>query len=251
VLISNPPPSATWLRPLYDPSYDPLWEACQDLGVVVNTHSGAGSPDYAPAPAVPIVHITEMIFYSQRPLAYMIVGGVFERFPNLSFVITEAGCAWIPGLLEQLDATMAMMRRGRTGEMRFDGDAVPPGSATDYFRRNCYVGVSQPRPADIAALDAIGLDRVMWGSDYPHEEGTYPFTREHLRQVASGLRPDELQQFLAGTAAAVYGFDIDALRPAADEFGPTVAELAKPLTALPDAPNEALRRAARDLARTG
>ena len=76
----------------------------------------------------------------------------------------------------------------------------------------------------------MGLDRVMWGSDYPHEEGTLPFTREHLRQVMGHLEPEQIQQFVAGNAAKLYGFDLDALRPAADQFGPTVAEIAQPLT---------------------
>jgi len=248
VLVAPPPPTCSWLKPLYDPYYDPLWRACEDLGVVVNSHSGAGGPAYKPAPAMPIVHVLEMPFYSQRALVYMIVGGVFERFPKLTFVTTELGCAWIPGVLAHADGTMAMLRTGQTGEMRFDGETVPPRSATEYFQQNCYVGVSQPRPADMAAaVGPVGLDRVMWGNDYPHEEGTYPFTREHLRQVAGNLEPKQLQQFLAGTAASVYGFDLRALRTAADRFGPTVAEIAEPLTELPEQPNEALRRSAKEL----
>ena len=59
--------------------------------------------------------------------------------------------------------------------MRFDGETVPPRTATEYFHQNCYVGMSQPPPADIeAALGPVGVDRFMWGSDYPHEEGTLP-----------------------------------------------------------------------------
>ncbi len=252
VLVGSTPPTCNWIKPLYDPYFDPLWKVCEDLGVVVNSHSGVGGPAYQPAPAVPIVHIAEMIFYSQRPLVYMITGGVFERFPNLTFTLTEAGCSWVPGLLAQLDGVMAMQRSGKSGEMRFEGGNVPLRSATEYFRQNCYIGVSQPRPADIkAVLGPVGIDRVMWGSDYPHEEGTHPFTREHLRQVASHLEPDQLQQFLAGNAAEVYGFDLDALRPAADEFGPTVAEIAEPLVELPEKPNEALRRSARELRLAG
>ena len=115
VLVGNPPITADWLKPMYDPYYDPLWAVCEELDVVVNTHSGTGGPRYQMAPAMPIVHITEMIFYSQRPFVYMLVGGVFERFPNLKFVLTEAGCAWVPSVLDQLDAMMAMLRTGGTG----------------------------------------------------------------------------------------------------------------------------------------
>jgi predicted TIM-barrel fold metal-dependent hydrolase len=252
VLVGSPPVTADWLKPLYDPHYDPIWRACEELGVIVNTHSGTGGPAYQFANAMPIVHVHEMVFYSQRPLVYMIVGGVFERFPNLKFVLTEAGCAWVPSLLENLDATMKMLRSGRTGEMRFEGETVPPRSATEYFQQSCHIGMSQPRPADIkAALESVGIDRVLWGSDYPHEEGTLPFTREHLRQVMGHLPPEQIQQIVGGNTARLYGFDMDALRPAAERFGPTVAEIAEPLTELPPNPNETLRRNARELAKAG
>jgi len=80
----------------------------------------------------------------------------------------------------------------------------------------------------------------MWGSDYPHQEGTYPFTREHLRQLFHDTDPTELQQLLAGNAAKLYGFDLDALAPIAAKVGPTLAEIAQPLESLPEKPNEAL-----------
>ena len=89
----------------------------------------------------------------------------------------------------------------------------------------------------------------MWGSDYPHEEGTHPFTREHLRQVMGHLPPEQIQQIVGGNAAELYGFDLEALRPVADQFGPTVAEIAEPLAELPDNPNQALLRSARELSR--
>jgi hypothetical protein len=100
--------------------------------------------------------------------------------------------------------------------------------------------VSQPGPADAAARDVVGLDRFMWGSDYPHDEGTWPYTREHLRQLFHDTDPSELQQLLGGNAADLYGFSLDALAPLAAEFGPTVGEIARPLDRLPAQPNEAL-----------
>jgi hypothetical protein len=106
------------------------------------------------------------------------------------------------------------------------------------------MGVSMPRPADVAAREKIGIDRFMWGSDYPHDEGTHPFTREHLRQVMTGIKPDEMQKILAENCAKLYDFDLAKLAPLAAEFGPTVEELTVPLDELPDNPNEALLRSA-------
>ena len=227
ILVGSVPPTTNWIKPLYDPIYDPLWATCQELGVPVNAHSGTGGPVYQKAPAMPLVHFLEIPFYSQRPLAYMILGGVFERFPDLNFILTESGCSWIPDVLAQLDGLMDGIRANKVGEMRFDGELVPPRSATEYFHQSCHVGMSQPTPADIkAALGPVGIERVMWGSDYPHEEGTGPFTTEHLRQVVGHLQPEQIQQILAGNAAKLYNFDLAALQPAADQFGPTVAEIA-------------------------
>jgi len=174
----------------------------------------------------------------------MLLSGVFERFPNLKFVMTEMGCAWIPPMLKRLDAVLAQIRKtGRTGELRYSEEHILPKSATEYFAQNCWVGVSQPGREDAAARHDIGLDRFMWGSDYPHQEGTYPYTREHLRQLFHDVDPTELQQLLAGNAARLYGFDLDALAPIAARVGPTIAEIAQPLEALPEKPNEALLKA--------
>ena len=117
-------------------------------------------------------------------------------------------------MLAQADARWRCCAPARPVRCASTARRVPPRSATEYFQQNCHIGVSLPRPADIAAaVGPVGLDRVMWGNDYPHDEGTYPFTREHLRQVAGHLEPEQLQQFLAGNAAEVYGFDLDALAP--------------------------------------
>lgn len=245
ILLPNVPPDVKWVKPLYDPAYDRLWEVIQDLEVPINVHGGTGAPDYGRYPFSMLLYINEVGFYSQRPLVHFILGGVFERFPRLKFVITETGCSWVPGLLQRLDATIDQIRRtGQTGEIRYDEGSMLNRLASEYFRQNCWMGVSQPGPADVAAIDVVGRDRFMWGSDYPHDEGTHPFTREHLRQVFPGFAPAELQRVLAGNAAALYDFDLDALAPLAAQVGPTVEELAQPLESLPDGANAALLKAA-------
>jgi hypothetical protein len=71
----------------------------------------------------------------------------------------------------------------------------------------------------------------MWGNDYPHHEGSYPYTKLAVRLLFSGLPEDEARKVLGTNAAEVYGFDLDALQPIADRIGPTVEEIAIPVSA--------------------
>ncbi len=245
ILLPNIAPDVTWLKPIYDPEFDRLWAVLQDLEIPINIHGGTGAPNYGNYPVSQLLYITEVGFYSQRPLTQLILSGILERFPRLKVVITETGASWVPPLLARLDNTMAKIRdTGATGEIRYSKDVVLPKLASEYFAQNCWMGVSQPGLADVAVLDAIGRDRYMWGSDYPHDEGTYPFTREHLRQVFQGVPEADLRKILGGNAAALYGFDINALSPYAKTFGPTVEEISVPLDKLPEHPNEALLKVA-------
>ena len=235
VLLPAVPPDADWLEPLYARHYDPLWEACQDLGVVVNHHSGGGAPDYGRHAATGMVWVAEAAFWSRRALSHLILGGVFERHPDLKLVLTEQGASWIAPALAPLDEFHAQAATtGRVGELKFVPDEVPPLSPTEYFHRNVYVAASFPGPTDADARHDIGLDHYLWGSDYPHHEASWPHTRELLRRSFAGTDPVELQQVLAGNAAAVYDFDLAALAPLAARVGPTVAEIAEPLDSIPD-----------------
>ena len=110
-----------------------------------------------------------------------------------------------------------------------------PRDASEYFQQNCWMGVSQPGLDDAAARHIIGLDKFMWGSDYPHDEGTYPYTREALRaRFSDAARGRAAHKILAGNAANLYDFDLDALAPLAARIGPTVEEIATPIEAVPD-----------------
>ncbi len=109
-----------------------------------------------------------------------------------------------------------------------------------------WIGASFPGLADAAVRTSMGTDRFMWGSDYPHDEGTGPYSREALRQVFHQVGPKtSCATILAGNAAKLYDFDLDALAPLAEQYGPTVAEIAQPLDALPADANEALLRVQR------
>jgi len=243
ILLSAVAPDVDWVNPLYDPMYEPIWEACAELGLPVNSHGGTGLPDYGRYPTSPLLFITEVVFYSQRPFTQLLLSGVFERHPNLKFAITEQGCAWMPPMLRQFDYLIGQIRdTGRTGEMRYSDEQKLPKLASEYFAQNVWMGVSQPGGDDAASIEKIGVDRFMWGSDFPHNEGTFPFTREHLRQRFSGVPEATMRKVLAGNAAELYGFDLDALAPLAAKVGPLPSDIAQPLVELPDGANEALLR---------
>jgi predicted TIM-barrel fold metal-dependent hydrolase len=241
VLLPNISPDCYWMKPLYDPEYDRLWRVLEDLEIPVNVHGGTGVPNYGNYPVSMILYINEVGFYAQRPLVYMLLAGVLERFPRLKLVLTETSATWVPGLLDQLDMFARKIRdTGATGEIRYDRSVITPLLPSEYFQRQVYMGISQPRPSDTAVLDRFGTDNFMWGSDYPHDEGTYPFTREHLRQVFQGRDEEVMRKLLTTNAAKLYDFDVAKLEKYARQHGPTVSELKVPLTELPPNPNDAL-----------
>jgi hypothetical protein len=114
----------------------------------------------------------------------------------------------------------------------FGYDAVRSMSKkpSEYFVSNCYMG-SFFTNADVDTRGMLGADHLMWGADYPHHEGTSPHSVKALRVNFAGLPDGEVRQMVAGTAAALYGFDLDFLQTVADRIGPTYAEINTPLEA--------------------
>ena len=108
---------------------------------------------------------------------------VFERYPDLRYAITEIATHWVPQRLRELDFVWGQARMEGMATRTFSGPAADnlPLKPSEYFARNCYLGASFMLPYENVIRHEIGLDRIMWGSDFPHSEGTYPYTREALR----------------------------------------------------------------------
>jgi predicted TIM-barrel fold metal-dependent hydrolase len=229
ILLPHVPDDCTHILPLYAPEYDRLWSVCQDLGVVLNHHGGTGSPDYGRHPVALPIRLLETPWFSTRSYAHLLLAGVFERFPKLRYVITEAGCAWVPEMLKRLDGLWASVRTGVVGEFQFDASSMPPEPPSFYARRNCWYGASAASPREIADRDAVGVDRICWGTDYPHYEGTYPYTRASLRHTFHDVEPAAVRLMLGVNAAHLYGFDLQKLSTLAARIGPTPGDVARPL----------------------
>jgi predicted TIM-barrel fold metal-dependent hydrolase len=176
----------------------------------------------------------EVTWWAHRSLWHLIFAGVLERHPDLQFVLTEQGTAWIPETLGTLDFFFTRMGTATGSQEQEWGEAVVSGLSmrpSEYWARQCHVGSSFMRPAEAAMRDSVGVDKIMWGSDYPHRESSYPFSTEALRLSFADIDPGEVQQMVGGNAARLFGFDIDSLAEVAARVGPTHEEIAQPLKA--------------------
>jgi predicted TIM-barrel fold metal-dependent hydrolase len=244
VLLPGAPPGSG-VPPLYAPDYEPIWSACEAAGLPLNHHSGSAAPDYGDYPAAQAMFLLEVTWWAHRTLWHLIFSGVMDRHPELQFVFTEQGTAWVPDELTRLDYYKGRLSGagGASGSQEAKFGASTKGlslSPSEYWARQCQLGSSFIRRPEVEVRRQVGVDRIMWGSDFPHLEGCWPFSRDHLRLAFAGIPEDEVRAMVGGNAARVYGFDLDALGPLADEFGPSPDDVDRPL-APDDIPDEALR----------
>jgi len=211
-------PSSTGDHPFYHhPRYEPIWAVCEELDLPIQSHSG-WSPDYGDVPGATAMFISEVDMWAQRPFTALLWGGVFERHPKLKYIISEAGVGWIIEKLRVLEFKAAdPIFKHFTKELSL--------GPTGYFQRNCYIGASFLRPHEGKLRYEVGVDKLMWGSDYPHLEGTWPKTMKELTMTFGDYPEEEIRSILGTTAAEVYGFDTSELAPIVDEIGPTIAQI--------------------------
>jgi len=190
----------------YDQSeYEPFWVAAEALDMPLSLHTatrrqgkirGVGDMTLRDASSR-----ATKAFYPAMSMCDLIFSGVFERHPRLTVAIVEFELAWVPHVLSSMDYTY----RERQGEAiyRFK-DAMLP---TDFFHRNVVLGF-QEDAIGIRLRDVIGVDALMWGSDYPHSESTFPQSRKILAEILAGVPDDEQAKIAAGNTARVYNFDM-------------------------------------------
>jgi predicted TIM-barrel fold metal-dependent hydrolase len=189
----------------YDqPEYEPLWAAAASLGMPLSLHTatrrqgkirGAGAATLRDA-----ISRSVKAFYPATSMCDLILSGVFERHPALTLAIVEFELSWAPHVLQSMDYTY----RERHGEAiyRFKGGLTP----SDFFHRNVVLSF-QEDAVGIRLRDVIGVDNMMWGSDYPHSESTFPQSRKILAEILDGVPAPEQAKIVGGNTARVYKFD--------------------------------------------
>lgn len=227
VLLPGTPPGSG-LEQLHHACYEPIWQACEELGMAVNHHTGSAAPPMGPDPEDVITFLLEVSWYAHRAFYQLIIGGALERHPNLQLVFTEQGTAWVPDELLRLDYFFDRMRSSDGSQEQVWGAEVMAKLSlkpSEYWARQCHVGASFIRPMEMGVRHQVGVDRIMWGSDYPHKEASSPYSREAIALAFAGVPKHEAEQMLSINAAKLYGFDLEFLRPIADRIGPRVDEV--------------------------
>lgn len=220
--------------PLFnDAAWDPFWSACEDLEMPLTTHAG-GAIDRIPSGvgSYALLTIEAAGFSSRRGLTYLTLGGVFARHPRLSLVLTEQPGDWWDYTVRELDS--AYHRDGTSDEYH---RAVEPPSY--YLHHNVYVCASFMSHFEAQRAVELGLaDRMLWGSDYPHREGTFlcpendddpSVTKLSLKEALHDIPADAAVAMAGENAIEAYGLDRDALRKVAERIGAlTLDELTTP-----------------------
>jgi predicted TIM-barrel fold metal-dependent hydrolase len=226
------PPLDEGLPGWHDPHYAPIWRAAEELELPIASHGGSaraadGARVYGGRePVASVLHFTESAFLDRRPLWFFLWGGIFERHPGLRLVFAEQLAHWVPQELQRLDEMYDMFN---LGALR----AQLPLRPSEYWRRNCWIAATFLSRAEAQLRAGMGEGRVLWGSDFPHPEGTWPHTPTCLRQTFHGLPQREVAAMLGESALSLYAFDRAKLRALADRIGPRAADLARPPEALP------------------
>lgn len=183
----------------WDPVYDPLWAAISEIGLPISQHVGinAGLQEVLandPTPAKGIFQSLPPI-YMAEVVGSWIIGGVFERFPGLKVVLVEAGLGWIPYYLERLDTMKVRHGWDQFGMLR--------EKPSTYWYQNM-AATFEEDTFGVSVRDRLGVDNLMWATDYPHPDSTWPHSREVLRTHFDGVPLDEARRMIGENAARIY-----------------------------------------------
>jgi predicted TIM-barrel fold metal-dependent hydrolase len=197
--------------PLWDEAWEPLWAAGAETGVPIGFHLGGGmrtvvfSGPKAANPGNMGVRVSTSPLQMDEALAAVIFSGALERHPSLKIVLAETGIGWLPYMLERMDDTYRKFLDAPDfwrGQSRL-ALAMAPSA---YFRRQIWA-TFQTDHAGLRLLDALGEDRVMWASDYPHADSTWPESKKAIEDNFKDIPAGTRRRILCDNARQLYGLN--------------------------------------------
>lgn len=202
-VVTTPDPHIVDLPDLGQTDWDPFWDACSQLSMPVNFHIGASDIalsffSNAPWPSLDgarqfLVGGMDLAMSNARVLSNLIVSGVPERFPECKFVSVESGIGWLPFYLEMLDYQMEQTAPGLL--------SLKP---SEIFRRQVYATFWFEEMTPKLLLEEIGVENILFETDFPHATCLYPDGREHLGKIFSDVDENTRRRVLQDNAAELY-----------------------------------------------
>jgi predicted TIM-barrel fold metal-dependent hydrolase len=191
--------------PFYLEVYDPFWAAAQELSMPISLHEFAGFRwvDWDSNAKIRTIAAGINSHEVECTFSTLIMSGVLERFPCLRVVSAELNCGWLPYFLRRLDERF--MARG----VQVYGSAFPTKLTlmpSEYFRRQLYATFIDD-PFGIAHRHDIGVENLLWSSDFPHSASFWPHSRERIEKDFREVPETEKQMILRDNAAQLYGFE--------------------------------------------
>ena len=189
-------------QPYSLPLYEPLWNVLEETGLPISLHFHTGSQDHLPESAGEeqnggfLTYMVTGMAEGIVPVSVFVSSGVLARHPSMHTVIVECGAGWLPWVLYTMDDQYE--RKHMWIEPKLD---MKP---SEYFKRQGHATFSD----DLAALrmiDFIGAEALLWGSDYPHDEGTFPHSQEVIERTFVELSEEDKRKIVYGNSASLYG----------------------------------------------
>lgn len=225
-------------KPSYGhPQYDPFWAACAEAGLVVHTHSGEGDWDSYNENVAQFV--LEVPFWTHRIMWQLLLSGKFDQFPGLKYVVVECGSYWLGDLLWKADTNMGAS--GKVKKLAAATKGLVSRLPSEYFGDNIFIGASTMSRQEIKRRHVNGVDCLMWGTDYPHPEGSWPHTKERLETDFQQVSIEDTRLMLGLNAVKCYDLDLEGLTEIAARIGPTPEKLNQDLDLR--TPDNAIREA--------
>jgi predicted TIM-barrel fold metal-dependent hydrolase len=198
-LVGTPPFNAR--------QWEPLWSLIEETGLPIVMHQGSGHDMlFYRGRGAAVANLLATQSMAPRTASLLATSGVLHDHPNLHFVFVETNAAWISWAMTCLDHYDEAFRQ-------YPGWVRPalPEPPSFYLKRQIH-GTFQRDDVAIGMVDYTGSQVALWGSDYPHSEGTYPHSQKIVSEFAAKLKPEDAQAIAFGNAAKLFSFDMDTLR---------------------------------------
>lgn len=192
-----------WLgRPgLHGDFWDPFLKACEETQTVICMHIGSGTKTVQTSPEAPTVVTANLIVCnSAASMIDWIFSGKFEQFPNLKLLYAESQIGWIPYFIERADDTWRTHQWAQ-GEKRI------PKPPSHYYKKHVYSCFFKDT-VGIDLLDRIGEDNVLFETDYPHQDGTFPNTLAIAEELFGHLEQETIDKIARNNAINLFGLTI-------------------------------------------